>query len=279
MAAKADTKAKAAAKPAAKAEAKPKADPKAKAAPKAKADGKIEEAVQTKKMPQVNKNEYDDKIKVLDAEIAEYKNKIAKITKLMDSKSVGKEDFIAKRDEAKANQDAAAARCDELEKEKAEVRAKLEEKDKSTKNVKDSVRDMQKEIGFRTEAEIDEKINDMEYKMHTETLTLKREKEIMAEIAKLKAMKPKLNKMKRLANSTNVDDTVVPLRAKIEDLNAEIQKARDERKRCQNVFKKIIEERRKALEGVPDLYEERKALNAEVKKRSVMFNFFVQLFF
>jgi uncharacterized coiled-coil DUF342 family protein len=273
MPAKADPKAKAAPKPAAKAEAKakaaPKADAKAKQGPKADSKQQVsdENKPQRKTAQQPNRSEYDEKIKVLEGEIEEYQNKIQKISKQIDLKSTGKEEFVLKRDEAKANQEIAANKVNALEAEKAELQEKLKAKTASSKSAKEDVRNMQKDIGFRSEAEIDEKINDLEYKMHTETLSLKKEKEIMNEIAKLKAAKPKLTKMNRMASAVNIDDAIIPIRARIEDINAELVTAREEKKRVGDILRKIVEERRKAFDGVPELFDERKALNAEVKKR------------
>merc|ERR1719387_3456441 len=62
--------------------------------------------------------------------------------------------------------------------------------------MKDQLSKMKGSLGFKSEAEIDKRIADIEFNMWTSSISLKEEKKLLDEIKELKRSKPKVSKLK-----------------------------------------------------------------------------------
>merc|ERR1719174_139379 len=102
---------------------------------------------------------------------------------------------------------------------------------------------MKKTIGYTSEAAIDQRIADLEFKMWTESLKLKEEKAIVVELQMLKKNKSKVSdvsqKEAELSNFKASTDPKV-LKEQKSEINAEMAEWRKKRD--------VIDEKRKALE-------------------------------
>jgi len=224
--------------------------------------------VPVKRVLPPNKKEYDDKIALLDEDIKAIQKKVDVISKQIGEKSVGKEEFFRIRDGVKEKLDEAQAKITALETKRNEFQKKIQDKLSEGRNARSELNNMQKKLGFQSEEEVDKRIESLEYQMHTETLTLRKEKEIIAEIGKLKQTKPQLSKLKQQTSALNTSgDSVGPLKTEVEKINKELSAARDEKREHQTKFSKIMEERKKAIAGMPELFEEKQNLSKQIKEK------------
>ena len=218
------------------------------------------------RIPAVDKKSYDDKIDTLDAELKTLIAKQQTMNKTISDKSGGKEEFFRQRDEVKAKLDANQKTLNDLDAAKTKVQESIQTKQKAGHETLAEINSMKKTIGFSSEAEVDRKIADIEYQMQTESLSLKRERELMAEISKFKQMKPQIQKMKNMSVGVAGDDSVGGLRVELASVQKQIAEARDEKRKIQAAYSKIMDARKKAMEGVSDLVEGRDELYQKIKK-------------
>jgi len=126
---------------------------------------------------------------------------------------------------------------------------------------------MKKKLGYENAAEIDTKIRGLEYEMMTESLSLKKEKEIMVKISQLKASKPLVGKYAAMESTVGTDGSVAPMKAKMGDVMDQLKEARENKKAAQAAYTKLIESRQKQIGDMPELFEQREALNKQVREQ------------
>merc|ERR1712187_666809 len=78
--------------------------------------------------------------------------------------------------------------------------------------MKNDLSKMKKSMGYQTEGEIDERIATIEFKLWTESLSLKDEKAYLAEIKELKKNKPKICQVSEMEGKLADFDAGVSLR-------------------------------------------------------------------
>ena len=218
----------------------------------------------------VDRKYYEQKIDELDSEIKELKKKTDALTKEISSKSEGKDNFYAQKDAIKADVDAAQNKLNELEKKRNHIQEQIKKIQQADKDSRTEMQKMQKDIGFQSEEQIDKQIADIEYQMHTESLTLKREKELMLKIAQLKQVKPQLNKLSKMRDSQSsgtTGETVGSLKVQLAEVQKQLAAAKEERQKHSAILGKLLDARKKSMSGVSHVFEERDKLNAEIKKK------------
>merc|ERR1712060_846539 len=101
------------------------------------------------------------------------------------------------------------------------------DKKKESADMRTQLNKMKKSIGYTDEAEIDERIASIEFKLWTDSLTLKDEKKLLAEIQELKRNKPKVSQVHKMEDSLNTFDPKTSSKDQIQAINAEMAKYRD----------------------------------------------------
>lgn len=218
------------------------------------------------RVPGVDKKAYDEKIEAMETELKALQAKQTGVNKAVSDKTGGKDEFLRQRDVAKAAIEEAAKLVETLEASKAKIQEAINAKLKAGHDQHAEVNAMTKQIGFKSEKEIEDKIAKIEFSMHTESLGLKRERDLITELSKLKQLKPQLLKLKNLKAGAAVDDSVGGLRGELAEVHKKLADARDEKRKQSNALGKIIEARKKAIEGVSDLVGERDDLWQNIKK-------------
>jgi uncharacterized coiled-coil DUF342 family protein len=215
----------------------------------------------------VDRKFYEDKIQEIDDEIKGLKTKVQSLNKTISSQTTGKEEFYTQRDAIKAELDVAQRKIDECEKKRNQIGDQIKKLLDTEKESRTEVQKMQKSIGFQSEEQIDREIAEIEYQMHTESLTLKREKELMTKVSQLKQVKPQLNKLSKMKDGqpgASSVQTVGSLKAQQAEIQKELAAARAEKQKHSAAFGKILEARKKAMGGVSQYVDEREKLQKEI---------------
>jgi len=254
MAPKADSKAK----------AKPKADAKAKAARKEKKE--VEEEV-----PRMSQPEWDDAAfqKIQDA-IDGLAKQVQGCKDQMKGKGEGREEYFEEKKSLQGQRDEIKKELDRLQENKGKIEKELENRQQQSREMAADVSKMKKTIGYTSEAAIDQRIADLEFKMWTESLKLKDEKAIVAELQMLKKNKSKVSdvsqKEAELSNFKASTDPKV-LKEQKSEINAEMAEWRKKRDVIDEK-RKALEEARKAKEGDrPAIQEKLKSLQEKLQEK------------
>jgi len=158
----------------------------------------------------------------------------------------GKEEFQRKKDEFTSRMDELQEKIGALMAQKDTIFNEIKTTQNKGKDMKSELNNMKKSLGFNSVQEIDDAIADIEYKMWTETLTLKKEKEYIAQISQLRKRKPEFTVYANKEAEVQSFDTsgVGQMRASAAELTEKINALRDERRKVKEGRDKLVEERR-----------------------------------
>ncbi|EER20430.1 IgA receptor precursor, putative [Perkinsus marinus ATCC 50983] len=135
-------------------------------------------AAHTRPQP-VDRAYYEKKIDKLSEEIKGLQAKVHDLNEKIHGKSEGKDEFLRKRDLLKQQMDEQQKLVSDLETKRSKTQDGIHSKQTEGRQLRAELSSMQKKLGFSTEDQIDDKIAEIEYRMHTESLDLKKEKELI----------------------------------------------------------------------------------------------------
>merc|ERR1711972_773879 len=101
---------------------------------------------------------------------------------------------------------------------------------------------MKKSVGYTSEVEIDNRIATIEFKLNTESVSLKEEKKYLLELQELKRNRPKVSKVNKLEGDLaqhREGSSQAEMKATIQEINAAMAKHREEKKGIQEKLGKI----------------------------------------
>jgi uncharacterized coiled-coil DUF342 family protein len=205
------------------------------------------------RIPPVDRKFYEEKIQAIDDEVKGLMTKSQALTKTINEKSTGKEEYQTARDAIRTKRNS--------------IQEQIKQIQQADKDNRTEVTKMQKNIGFQSEEQIDREIADIEYQMHTESLTLKREKELMSKIAQLKQVKPQLNKLSKMKDgmgSSTGMETVGSLKVQLAEIQKQSAAAKEEKSKHNGALKKLTEARTQSMSGVSHHFEEREKLSKQI---------------
>merc|ERR1719215_2093601 len=196
------------------------------------------------------------------------------LTEQISGRSSGKDEYYAKRGEFKIQLDEFSAKIDELLKAKDDVKKAVGDKRAEGLEMKNSLQKMQKAIGYTSEAEIDERIADIEHRMVSESISLKEEKELMKEISELKKNRPKVTKVNAMKDSLSNRDTGAGLKENIGNIQEQLTALNEARKEQMGDLPQIIEKRDALGKKIQEKIQERNSLRDAFREKEREFNNF-----
>jgi len=252
----------------------PKADPKAKAAPKAavkKVEKKVEEPRPEDLIEKVDppkKEEFEEKMAAVQAGIDKLQNEQKELAKRIGERSGGKDEYQTKRAELRAELDHWSGLLDGIRGKKDGISKALGDKKTESMEAKNELTKMKKAVGFTSEVEIDDRIREIEFKMHHSSVSLKEEKAMMIEIASLKKNRPKVAGIKGMEGALASDDKGSSLRDQSKALSQEMGQMLEEKRKVSEKLKELNEQRKAETGDLPALIEEREALSGKIRELS-----------
>jgi len=245
------------------------AAPAAKSEPKAKAKGKAKKEVEDEgpKMDAPNRAEFDAAVAKIQEEIDEIQKEQKALTEQISGRSSGKDEYYAKRGEFGVQLDEFKAKIDGLFARKSEIQGAVGAQKAEGLEMKNNLQKMKKAIGYTSEAEIDERIALIEYRMVSESISLKEEKELMKEISELKKNRPKVSKVNAMQDSLNNRDTGAGLKEDIGTINEQLNMYRDGKRKVQEQLTALNEARKEQMGDLPQIIEQRDALGKKIQEK------------
>lgn len=255
-------KAKAAAAAPATAKAAPKAKPEAKPKPKPKA----EQEEEAPKKPQPDRAAFEVECAKVQEAIDALQLEHGLIAKQILERSGGKEEFFRQKDELRGQLDEFSKKIEDLMSRKMDVNKGVQEKRQEGADMRQQLNKMKKSIGYTDEKEIDQRIADIEFKLVTDTITLKEEKELLKEIQELKRNRPKVSQVHKLEDSLEHRDTEKSHK-ELSTLNEEINVYRDGKRKVQEKLSVLLDGRQKQLGDLPLIIEQRDEINKKIQEK------------
>merc|ERR1719454_2448769 len=119
---------------------------------------------------------------------------------------------------------------------------KKNELNKAMGNQREEGIKMKKSIGYTSETDIDNRIATIEFKLNTESISLKEEKKYLLELQELKRNRPKVSKVNKMEDDFTAfkeGTSTADMKATIQEINAAMAKHREEKKGIQEKLGKI----------------------------------------
>ncbi|VUZ97065.1 conserved protein, unknown function [Plasmodium vivax] len=184
---------------------------------------------------------YNEKLGSISESIDQVKKKIDNLQKEIKVANKGKEDFNKKKKDIVMRIDGVQQEIDKLESERRTILDEMEKKQKHKKELKVNAQNMKKQIGFHNEEDIEKKIKEIENKLMTSTISIKEEKLLINQIQALNKNKPLLSSYSKMENEASKydDETIVPLKSKMDSIREQINKLRNEKKNERNKLKEL----------------------------------------
>lgn len=230
---------------------------------KAKKAAKVEE--EEPKMEQPDRKEFDKATEKIQEEINALQQKQVALQEKITERSGGKDEYFQKRNEYKIQLDTLTQKIDELMKEKEGINGALGEKRQEGTEMRNKLNKMKRSIGYTNEADIDERIATIDFKLSTETMSLKQEKDFLREISELKRNRPKVGNIDSLEKDLENRDTGMNLRENIVTVNEKMATYRDAKKSVSLKLKELNESRTEQLGDLPILIKEKEELVKEIR--------------
>merc|ERR1712217_643156 len=137
-------------------------------------------------------------------------------------------------------------------------------------SMKNDLQKMQKSIGYQSEADIDERIAVIEFKLSTESISLKDEKKYLLGLQELKKKRPKVATVQKMQGDLEAHrsgGSVAEMKATIQEINAAMAKHREEKKVIQEKLSEIRDARKAKLGDVPQWFDERAKIGEQVQAK------------
>merc|ERR1711972_550147 len=121
-----------------------------------------------------------------------------------------------------------------------------------------------KNMRYTSEAEIDNRIAIVEFKRVTESISLKEEKTLLAEIKDLKKNKPKLSELSKLQSNVENFDNGTNQRAKLNELRDQMAILYNKKTQIQEKMKLLNEKRQGQVGDMSEVMEKRDAVQKQI---------------
>jgi len=243
--------------PKALADAKAKAKPKPK--PKAKADVEKDE---TEYMPKPDREAMQEKQNAVQKQIEDLQKKKKALEGKIESGKGVKDEYFSKKKEISAKIQGFKEKIDACHTEKEKYQQGVNEKKGERNQMAQDMKKARAAIGYKSEEDMDKRMREIEYSLQTDTMPLKKEKELLKEMSELKRNRSKVaevNKMGARLDSFEVGGN----KETLDTINKQIR-AWMEQKGEALKERKVFEEEYQGKLGDTSVYEDRKKLNEKI---------------
>ncbi|CAE7768936.1 unnamed protein product [Symbiodinium microadriaticum] len=198
-------------------------------------------------------------------------------------RSGGKEEFYAKKAELRAQLDVITDKINGLMEKKDEINKAVGNKREEGREMRSQLKpgidgsggnSMKKTVGFTSQQEINNRIATIEFQLCTESVPLKEEKKLLAEIQTLKKNRSKVDTMNTMEQNLANFDPGMSMKEQKEAINTDISQFRDEKKKIQDQMTELSEARKAQLGPIEEIQNERNAigdkLRAKIEERNAL---------
>lgn len=216
-------------------------------------------------MQQPDMEAHDAQMKSFKASIEDLHKEVQEISKQIAAKSQGKKEYQDKKNNMqqmlKEYQDIISGH----EVRRNEIRAAEQEARNKNRQAKQDMQEKKDKLPFSSVKQIDSKIEGIEYRMATTSMSLTEEKKLMEEMKNLRKMRPEVAKFAREQGAAT-EGTDNANKSKLDAIRAEIDEARAAKKKQQEQKDKLIEKRKEMTAGIDELFKRRDELNKKISQ-------------
>lgn len=252
-----------------KGENKAKADTKAKPAPRPKRERKPE-AEEDEEAPRTEAPDYDahqTAVAKIQEEIDKLQKETFRLRGQLNERSHGKEDFLAKKAAIQRELKAVSQQINEIQEQKDQIHLQIAERKEENQAAKDDLKTLKKSMNFKSEADIDHRIAQIELNMWSKSLSLKDEKWYMQEIKELNKNRPKVSQLSEMqARIENFDSG--GFREQMKELSAQMYSCREQKKEIVGRMAEVAESRKAQMGDYGEVTKQLELIMRKVNAKS-----------
>jgi len=246
--------------------------PKAKADAKAKAKGepkkkKEKEEEDEPKIKAPDREAFQEKMDAMQAEIEKLQKEKREINQQIQDRSGGRDEFFTQRDAIKQQLNQINEQLEEYETKKSGINSDVVKKKQEQTDARNQINKMKRSIGYDSETKIDDRIATIEFKLWTESISLKEEKKFLQEIQELKRNRPKVSQVQSLEANLTAGKETGASKEELNNIGAEMFQLRENRRAISKQLKELVESRTDQLGDFSGFQKKREELNEEIKKK------------
>jgi len=247
----------------------PKAVPPKRKDPKPTEDENGEES---KRVEAPDNQEFQAKTKVITDEVDQLQQKLKKLSTLIGARSHGKDEFLANKGKIREQIVSEGEAIGELFARKNEIIKNMKASNDASRQSNMELKNMKKSLGVDSTEQIDERIASIEFRLWTESITLKEEKKLLEEIKQLKKDKPKVANYYQKEAEVKASKEKSGLEGKsmkdsLELISAEMSVHKERKQELNEELKKLMEERQAQMSDMPELFKQRDELNRSIRAK------------
>ncbi|GBE61270.1 Brf1p family coiled coil protein, putative [Babesia ovata] len=200
--------------------------------------------------------------------ISRLHEQLAALTKQIDDQR--RENEGGEKGEIKVRLDDLQSRINDLESQRMHCLSVIDNHNKEAREKNKALNDARQGVGYKSEAEIDRLINQLEERMETTSMSLKEEKAMMAQLQQLRQAKTTLEMLEQSRQTAAPgDNTVVSMKTQLDDLRNQMNELRKIRKEEARRLSVLNESDRKHFDGLKELRDQRKQISNELKEHTM----------
>merc|ERR1719414_798133 len=155
----------------------------------------------------------------------------------------------------------------ELQASRDGIKKDVDQKMQEGREMKQQLNKMKKSIGYSNEADIDDRIASIEFKMWTDTITLKEEKKYLDELKELKRNRPKVSQVNKMEEDLKALDAGSSLKGQVQDINAQMFQYREQKRGISEKLTQLMNERKDQMGDLDKIFEQRDALSKQIAEK------------
>merc|ERR1712107_978123 len=134
-------------------------------------------------------------------------------------------------------------------------------------DARNQINKMKSSIGYDSETKIDDRIATIEFKLWTESISLKEEKKYLQEIQELKRNRPKVTQVQSLEANLTAGKESGASKEELNNIGAEMFQLRENRRAISKQLKELVESRTDQLGDFSGYQKKREELNEQIKAK------------
>jgi len=214
-----------------------------------------------------DRDAYKERMNALQDEISELQKKKEEVNKQIGQRSSGKEDFFAQKGAIRAQLNQINEQLDAFDQKKDVINTDLGKKKQETMDARNQINKMKRSIGYTDETAIDERIATIEFKLWTESISLKEEKKFLQEITELKRNRPKVSQVQSMEDNLRSGPETAASREDVNKINADMFQLREKRREIAKQLKELVDTRSDFMGDLDSHQNKRTELNDQIKKK------------
>ncbi|GFE55814.1 Brf1p family protein, putative [Babesia ovis] len=160
------------------------------------------------------------------------------------------------------------SRINDLERQRTRCLSVIDNHQKEAREKNKALNEMRQGVGYKSEAEIERLMQQLEARMETTSMTLKEEKSMMQQLQQLRQAKSSLEMLENSRQASTGDNIVANMKTQLDELRNQMTELRKIRREESQRLSVLNENDRKHFDGIKDLRDQRKQISNELKERN-----------